>query len=95
MSDSYYETPETKGPGMFQRAAAIAPFARYVPKSPMFIGAAVLGLAGVLAWRNREKIRRTAGPLLQNAADRSAQFRERLPWTRSTGTPAGMQENLH
>ena len=86
------------GHSLMQRATAILPlarYARYVPKNPMLIGAAVLGVAGVLAWRNREKIRATAAPLLQNAADKTAELRERIPWTRSTGTPAGMQENLH
>lgn len=47
---------------------ALRPALRYVPKNPLLlIGAAVVGVAGVLAWRNREKIARTAGPLLDDA----------------------------
>ena len=62
------------------RAAALAPYARYVPKNPvMLIGAAVVGLVGVLAWRNREKIADRARPLLQHAAQRGAALRQRLP----------------
>ena len=95
MTETYYAPAETGGPGLMQRAATILPMARYVPKNPMFLGAAAVGLLGILAWRNREKIRRTAGPLLQNAAERTSSLRERMPWTRATGTPAGMQENLH
>ena len=52
----------TTSPGMTDRArdilkrgAAVAPFVRYVPKHPaLLIGAAVVGVAGVLAWRNRK-----------------------------------------
>jgi len=31
------------------------------------VGAAVIGVAGVLAWRNREKIAATTGPLIDDA----------------------------
>lgn len=80
------------------RAAKLAPLARYVPKHPAFlIGAAVVGLVGALAWRNREKIADRARPLLQEAADktrpllqeaaqRGAALRERLPIRRSDTT---------
>lgn len=96
-------TETNASPGMTSRArdilkrgAAVAPFLRYVPKHPaLLIGAAVVGVAGMLAWRNREKIRATAGPMLQNAMGQGAQLRQRLPWTRAAGTPAGQQESLH
>ena len=101
MTETYYETPAAASPGLMQRATAILPMARYarfVPKNPWFLGAAALGIAGALAWKNREKIRRVAGPALQNAADRARPMletaRERMPSTRATGTPAGMQETL-
>ena len=69
------------------RAMKLAPYARYAPKHPaMLIGAAVLGLVGVLAWRNREKIAEKARPLLQTAAERGAALRERLPIGRSDTT---------
>jgi hypothetical protein len=62
------------------RAAKLAPMARYVPKHPAFlIGAAVVGVAGMLAWRNRQKIAEKARPLLQSAAERGADLRDRLP----------------
>ena len=93
----------TRSPGMTRRArdilkqgAAAAPFIRYAPRHPaLLIGAAVLGVAGMLAWKNREQIRAKAGPLLQNAMGQGAQLRQRLPWTRANGTPAGLQESLH
>ena len=82
--------PETaQAPGMTSHArdilkrgaTSLAPYARYAPKNPaLLIGAVVVGLAGVLAWRNRERIRATAGPMLQNALDQGAQLRQRLPF---------------
>jgi len=55
-----------------KQAGAIVPMLRpamrFVPKNPvLLIGAAVLGVAGVLAWRNREKIARTASPMIDDA----------------------------
>lgn len=37
----------------------------------MLLGAAVVGLAGVVAWRNRAKIREAATPVLANASAKS------------------------
>ena len=46
----------------------LAPALRYVPKNPLLlIGAAAVGIAGVLAWKNREKIATTAGPIIDDA----------------------------
>ena len=51
-----------------KQAGALAPMLRYVPRNPLFlIGAAAIGIAGVLAWRNREKIAATAGPMIDDA----------------------------
>ena len=109
MSEIYYETAETGGPRLMQRAAAILPLARRVPKSPFFLGAAALGVLGVIAWRNRERIRQTAAPMLQQAADRARPMlqeaadrarpmlqsaRERLPWMRPADLPAEPLETL-
>jgi hypothetical protein len=45
-----------------------APAMRYVPRNPLFlVGAALVGIAGFVAWRNREKIASTAGPLIEDA----------------------------
>jgi hypothetical protein len=41
---------------------------RYGPG--MLIGAAILGVAGFLAWKNRDKIAATAGPMIENAKAR-------------------------
>jgi hypothetical protein len=79
MSETPYLTPgvEETSPGLMQRATAIAPFVRYVPKNPLIlIGAAAIGIAGVLAWRNRRKIADTARPLLQNAAAKGSALAE-------------------
>jgi hypothetical protein len=106
MTESQYvPPPETRSflqraPAIAQRATSMLPFVRYVPKHPGFlIGAAVVGVLGTLAWRNRAKIAERAGPVLQNAADRARPMiqtaSERLPWTRSTGTPAGIAEELN
>lgn len=54
-----------------QATAFAAPALRYVPKNPfLLIGAAVVGVAGVLAWRNRERISEFAKPLLADARTR-------------------------
>lgn len=51
-----------------QAAELAAPAMRYVPKSPLFyIGAALVGVAGFFAWRNRERIGAAAGPLIEDA----------------------------
>jgi len=51
-----------------KQAFALAPMLRAVPKNPLFlIGAAVIGVAGVLAWRNRERIAATTGPMIDDA----------------------------
>jgi hypothetical protein len=51
-----------------KQALALGPMLRALPKNPLFlIGAAAVGVAGVLAWRNREKIAATAGPMIDDA----------------------------
>jgi hypothetical protein len=51
-----------------KQAVALAPMLRRVPKNPLFlIGAAVIGVAGVLAWRNRDKIAARTGPIIDDA----------------------------
>ena len=54
--------------GQLKQAGAFGPLMRYVPKNPLLlIGAALVGVAGVVAWRNRERIARTATPLIEDA----------------------------
>jgi hypothetical protein len=90
MTQVPYAPTESTAPRLMQKAAAILPYARYVPRHPaMMIGAAVLGLAGMLAWRNREKIKAAATPLLQNAAARGAELRERIPALRKSEPEQG------
>lgn len=51
-----------------KQLGALTPMLRYVPKNPLFlIGAAVVGVAGVLAWRNRERIAAAATPVIDDA----------------------------
>ena len=60
-----------------KQAMALAPLLRAVPKTPLFlVGAAVIGVAGVLAWRNREKIAATTGPMIDDAKARGQQLIE-------------------
>lgn len=67
--------PETLAPyrmpwrrDQLKQLGAVTPFLRYVPRSPLFlIGAAVVGVAGVMAWRNREKIATAASPVIEDA----------------------------
>jgi hypothetical protein len=69
------DQPETLAPyrmpwrrDQLKQVGALAPMLRYVPKNPLFlIGAAVVGVAGVLAWRNRDRIARTTGPMIDDA----------------------------
>ncbi len=54
-----------------KQAFALPSMLRAVPKNPLFlIGAAAIGVAGVLAWRNREKIAATTGPMIDDAKAR-------------------------
>lgn len=74
------------------RAVKLVPYARYFPKHPaLLVGAAVVGVLGVLAWRNREKIAQTAGPMLDAASERGLalkdNLKERLPFGRSEAGP--------
>jgi len=51
-----------------KQAGALAPVLRYVSRNPlMLIGAAAVGIAGVLAWRNRDKIAAKAAPMIDDA----------------------------
>lgn len=48
--------------------ALAVPAMRFARRNPlMLFGALALGVAGALAWRNREKIAETAGPLIEDA----------------------------
>lgn len=61
-----YRTPWRRD--QLKQLGALTPMLRYVPKNPLFlIGAAVVGVAGVLAWRNREKIATAASPMIDDA----------------------------
>jgi len=70
--------PETLAPyripwrrDQLKQLGSLTPMLRYVPKNPLFlIGAAMVGVAGVLAWRNREKIGAAAGPVIHDARAR-------------------------
>ena len=72
------DQPETLAPyrmpwrrDHMKQAFALAPMLRAVPKNPLFlVGAAVIGVAGVLAWRNRERIAATTGPMIDDAKAR-------------------------
>lgn len=67
--------PETLAPhrmpwrrDQMKQLGALTPMLRYVPKNPLFlIGAAVVGVAGVMAWRNRERITTAASPVIDDA----------------------------
>ena len=56
------------GRDQLKQLGAVTPLLRYVPKNPLFlIGAAVVGVAGMMAWRNREKIATAASPMIDDA----------------------------
>jgi len=67
--------PETLAPyrmpwrrDQMKQLGSLTPMLRYVPKNPLFlIGAAVVGVAGVLAWRNRDRIASAASPVIDDA----------------------------
>lgn len=67
--------PETLAPyrmpwrrDQMKQLGVLTPMLRYVPKNPLFlIGAAAVGVAGVLAWRNREKIAARTAPMIDDA----------------------------
>jgi short-subunit dehydrogenase len=67
------------------------PFSVYTAahKRPgLVIGAAVLGVAAALAWRNRAAIQRQLPGV-------SSGLRSGFGWSRATGTPGGMADTLH
>jgi short-subunit dehydrogenase len=87
--DSLY-TPSQDGQARTD-AYGSRPFSLYTKaheRPGLVVGAALLGVAAALAWRNREAIRQHAGPLVRQGA-------ERMPWSRWTGTPAGLESTLH
>lgn len=46
----------------------LRPAARFAARNPaLMIGAALVGVAGMLAWRNREKIAQTTSPMIEDA----------------------------
>ena len=55
--------------GRLQHARALmAPALRYAPRSPLLLaGALLLGVAGILAWRNRVRSTVAASPILTDA----------------------------
>jgi hypothetical protein len=58
-----------------QQVAAAAPVLKALPRNPAFlIGAAVVGIVGVLAWRNRERISEKTSPLIEDARRKGQQL---------------------
>jgi hypothetical protein len=50
---------------------------RVIPRNPLLlIGAAVVGIVGVLAWRNRERIAQKTAPLIEDAKARGQELIE-------------------
>ena len=47
--------------------ALVLPALRYAPRNPLMLVGVLVGLGGYLVWRNREKISRTASPMISNA----------------------------
>jgi len=57
------------------QAGALAPALRFASRNPvLLIGAAALGVASLLAWRNREKISDFAAPILEDAKARGGEL---------------------
>ena len=51
-----------------KQLGAVGSALRVIPRNPaLLIGAAVLGVVGVLAWRNRERIAQKTAPLIEDA----------------------------
>ena len=62
-----YRLPLARGRLKHARAL-MAPALRYAPRNPLLLaGALLLGVAGILAWRNREPITEAASPILEDA----------------------------
>lgn len=64
-------------------AMKLLPFARYLPRHPLFLGLAAVGVVGALAWRNRAKIAATARPLIDDATARGQVLRDRVQAARA------------
>jgi hypothetical protein len=61
-----YRLPLTRADA--KRVAAFTPMLKAIPRNPLlWIGAAAVGIAGVIAWRNREKIAAKAQPMIDSA----------------------------
>lgn len=60
-----------------QAAALAAPALKFARRNPfILIGAALAGVAGVIAWRNRDRIAATAQPLISDAKTKGRAFVE-------------------
>ena len=57
--------------GQLKQVGRAAPMVRAAARNPfLWIGAAAVGVAGVLAWRNRERIAAAAKPVIADARAR-------------------------
>jgi hypothetical protein len=60
-----------------KQMVALAPLLRRAPKNPLFLlGAAVVGVAGVMAWRNRDRIATRTAPMIEDAKARGQALME-------------------
>jgi hypothetical protein len=63
---SRYRIPWSRDP--LKQGAMALPVLRYAARHPaLLVGAAIMGVAGVMAWRNRERIGRAARPVIDDA----------------------------
>ncbi|WP_411288955.1 hypothetical protein [Phenylobacterium sp.] len=72
-------------------AMKLLPLARYLPRHPLFLGLAAVGVVGALAWRNRAKIAATARPLIDDATARGQALRDKVQAARTrSDEPTGL-----
>ena len=50
----------------------------------MLAGLGALGVVGLVAWMNREKIARVASPMIESGMEKCAELYDRMPWNAKT-----------
>ncbi len=57
------------------------PAVAFVARRPrMLMGLGALGVVGLVAWMNREKIARVASPMIDTGMEKCAELYDRMPW---------------
>ena len=73
----------------WKQAAPLArPAVSFAARRPrLWMGLGALGLIGMVAWMNRKRIARTAGPMVDAAMEKGGALYGKMPWAKGAETP--------